>query len=84
MNYNTINAVSPIDGRYHNQTNFLDAFFSEKALIKFRLEVEVEYFIKLAETNISQLKDWKKNDSKIHINASKKILDNINHYLSRK
>ena len=65
MNYNTINAVSPIDGRYHNQTNFLDAFFSEKALIKFRLEVEVEYFIKLAETDISQLKDWKKNDNSL-------------------
>ena len=65
MNYNTINAVSPIDGRYHNQTNFLDAFFSEKALIKFRLEVEVEYFIKLAETDISQLKGWKKNDNSL-------------------
>ena len=65
MNYNTINAVSPIDGRYHNQTNFLDAFFSEKALIKFRLEVEVEYFIKLTETDISQLKGWKKNDNSL-------------------
>ena len=65
MNYNTINAVSPIDGRYHNQTNFLDAFFSEKALIKFRLQVEVEYFIKLAEADISQLKDWKKNDNSL-------------------
>ena len=65
MNYNTINAVSPIDGRYHNQTNFLDAFFSEKALIKFRLEVEIEYFIKLAETDIIQLKDWKKNDNSL-------------------
>ena len=65
MNNNSINAVSPIDGRYHNQTNFLDAYFSEKALIKFRLEVEVEYFIKLAETDISQLKDWKKNDNSL-------------------
>ena len=65
MNNNSINAVSPIDGRYHSQTNFLDAFFSEKALIKFRLEVEVEYFIKLAETDISQLKEWKKNDNSL-------------------
>ena len=65
MNNNSLNAVSPIDGRYHGQTNFLDAFFSEKALIKFRLEVEIEYFIKLAETDISQLKDWKKNDNSL-------------------
>ena len=65
MNNNSINAVSPIDGRYHGQTNFLDAFFSEKALIKFRLEVEIEYFIKLAETDIIQLKDWKKNDNSL-------------------
>ena len=65
MNNNSINAVSPIDGRYHNQTSFLNAFFSEKALIKFRLEVEIEYFIKLTETDISQLKEWKKNDNSL-------------------
>ena len=65
MNINSINAVSPIDGRYHNQTGFLDAFFSEKALIKFRLEVEIEYFIKLTENDISQLKEWKKNDNSL-------------------
>ena len=65
MNNSSINAVSPIDGRYHNQTSFLDAFFSEKALIKFRLEVEIEYFIKLTETDISQLKEWKKNDNSL-------------------
>jgi len=65
MKNNSINAVSPIDGRYHGQTNFLDVFFSEKALIKFRLEVEIEYFIKLTETEISQLKDWKKNDNSL-------------------
>ena len=47
MNNNSINAISPIDGRYYNQTHFLDEFFSEKALIKYRLTVEVEYFIKL-------------------------------------
>ena len=65
MNNSSINAVSPIDGRYHNQTSFLDAFFSEKALIKFRLEVEIEYFIKLTENDISQLKEWKKNDNSL-------------------
>ena len=61
MNNNSINAISPIDGRYSNQTSFLEEYFSEKALIRFRLEIEIEYFIKLTETDISQLKDWKKN-----------------------
>ena len=61
MNNNSINAISPIDGRYSNQTSFLEAYFSEKALIRFRLEIEIEYFIKLTETDITQLKDWKKN-----------------------
>ena len=61
MNNNSINAISPIDGRYSNQTSFLEAYFSEKALIRSRLEIEIEYFIKLTETDISQLKDWKKN-----------------------
>ena len=56
MNNNSINAISPIDGRYYSQTHFLDEFFSEKALIKYRLRVEVEYFIKLTETDINQLK----------------------------
>ena len=65
MNKNSINSISPVDGRYYNQTHFLDEFFSEKALIKFRLQVEVEYFIKLAETNIVQLKDWKKKDNSL-------------------
>ena len=63
MNNNSINAISPIDGRYYNQTHFLDEFFSEKALIKYRLTVEVEYFIKLTESNINQLSDWNKNNN---------------------
>ena len=63
MNNNSINAISPIDGRYYNQTHFLDEFFSEKALIKYRLRVEVEYFIKLTESKINQLSDWNKNNN---------------------
>ena len=58
MNKNSINAISPIDGRYSTQTDYLSEFFSEKALIKFRLKVEVEYFIKLTEIGINQLSDW--------------------------
>ena len=64
MKKNSTNAISPIDGRYSNQTTHLSEFFSEKALIKYRLKVEVEYFIKLTLTGIDQLKNWKvKNNS---------------------
>ena len=63
MNNNSINAISPIDGRYYNQTKFLDEFFSEKALIRYRLRIEVEYFIKLTESKINQLSDWNKNNN---------------------
>ena len=63
MNNNSINAISPIDGRYYNQTQFLDEFFSEKALIRYRLRIEVEYFIKLTESKINQLSDWNKNNN---------------------
>ena len=43
----SLNAISPIDGRYHSKTKSLSAYFSEKALIKYRVKVEVEYFIAL-------------------------------------
>jgi adenylosuccinate lyase len=49
MTLNPLTAVSPIDGRYHNSTKRLADFFSEYALIKYRLHVEVEYFIFLSE-----------------------------------
>ena len=66
MNKNSTNAISPIDGRYSNQTTHLSEFFSEKALIKYRLKVEVEYFIKLTLTGIDQLKNWNvKNNSSL-------------------
>ena len=66
MNKNSINAISPIDGRYSNQTTHLSEFFSEKALIKYRLKVEVEYFIKLTLTGIDRLKNWNvKNNSSL-------------------
>ena len=66
MNKNSKNAISPIDGRSSNQTTHLSEFFSEKALIKYRLKVEVEYFIKLTLTGIDQLKDWNvKNNSSL-------------------
>ncbi len=49
MNLQPLTAISPIDGRYHHQTKHLSQWFSEWALIKYRVHVEVEYFIFLAE-----------------------------------
>ena len=46
---NTLNAVSPVDGRYRSKTECLAPYFSEGALIRYRVRVEVEYFIALAE-----------------------------------
>ena len=52
---NELNAVSPIDGRYRNKTVSLAPFFSEEALIKYRVLVEIEYFITLCEVPLPQL-----------------------------
>ena len=49
MNLSPLSALSPIDGRYRNQLQHLDEYFSEYALIKYRLWVEVEYFLFMAE-----------------------------------
>ena len=65
MKINSINAISPIDGRYSNQTSNLQDFFSEKALIKYRLKIEIEYFIKLTELKIDGLKSWRKINNKL-------------------
>ena len=55
-----LNAISPIDGRYRNKTVSLSNYFSEEALIKYRVLVEVEYFISLCEIPLPQLKDINK------------------------
>ena len=52
-----LNAVSPIDGRYRNKTVSLSKYFSEEALIKYRVLVEIEYFISLCEIPLPQLQD---------------------------
>ena len=65
MKINSINAISPIDGRYSSQTSNLQDFFSEKALIKYRLKIEIEYFIKLTELKIDGLKSWRKSNNKL-------------------
>ena len=50
--YNSLLAISPIDGRYHNQLSDLSVYFSEHALIFYRVYVEIEYFIALSEQNM--------------------------------
>ncbi|WP_026838286.1 adenylosuccinate lyase [Gillisia sp. JM1] len=52
-----LSAISPIDGRYHQKTKNLSAYFSEEALIKYRVRVEIEYFISLCELPLPQLKN---------------------------
>ena len=52
-----LSAISPIDGRYHQKTKKLSAYFSEEALIKYRVRVEIEYFISLCELPLPQLKE---------------------------
>ena len=58
MSLSALTAISPIDGRYHSKANELSAFYSEAALIKYRLRVEVEYFISLCELPLPQLEDF--------------------------
>ena len=53
-----LNAISPIDGRYRSKTKLLAPYFSEEALIKYRVQVEVEYFIALCKLPLPQLKDF--------------------------
>ena len=57
MNLTTLNAISPVDGRYRRVTDQLGDYFSEAALIKYRILVEVEYFISLCELPLPQLAD---------------------------
>lgn len=55
MELNLLTAISPIDGRYRNKTDILSSYFSEYALIRYRVLVEVEYFIALCEIPLAQL-----------------------------
>jgi adenylosuccinate lyase len=60
MNLSPLQAISPVDGRYRNTTQNLSKYFSEYALIKYRVHVEIEYFIALCEAEISGLQDFDK------------------------
>lgn len=58
MSIHALKAVSPIDGRYRNHTKILQAYFSEEALIQYRIRVEIEYFIALVEQGVPQLSEF--------------------------
>ncbi len=58
MNLDILTAISPIDGRYRGKTEPLAAYFSEYALIRYRIRVEIEYFIALCELPLPQLKGF--------------------------
>lgn len=60
MELNILTAVSPIDGRYHSKTASLAPYYSEYALMKYRVRVEIEYFIALCDLPLPQLKDFDK------------------------
>lgn len=70
MQLSSLSAISPIDGRYHQVTQSLSTYFSEFALIKYRLHVEVEYFIMLGE------KKFFKNNSKLN-SQLRSIIENF-------
>ena len=61
MNLNALTALSPVDGRYRGKTEKLADYFSEYALIKYRVRVEIEYFIMLCQLPLPQLKSFDKN-----------------------
>lgn len=69
MNMNTLTAISPLDGRYFKQVEGLSSYFSEFALIKARVFIEVEYFIALCELPLPQLRGCSTN----HFNPLRKI-----------
>ena len=75
MSKKSLNAISPIDGRYSSKTENLSNFFSEKALIRYRILVEIEYFISLTEVEIPGLSNWKSSDNKLIKNIYEKFSD---------
>lgn len=73
MSLNQLNAISPIDGRYRSKVDSLANFFSEEALIKYRVMVEIEYFIALCELKLPQLPKL----SQDKVNSLRNIFENF-------
>ena len=81
MPLNSLNAISPIDGRYHEKTKNYSSYFSEYALIKYRVLIEIEYFLALSKSEISIFKDFPKelisSIRNIYIKFSKKDAEDV-------
>ena len=65
MELNFLTAISPIDGRYRHKVDELDLYFSEFGLIRYRMMVEIEYFIALCNIPLPQLIEFKKENFKV-------------------
>ena len=65
MDLNSLTAISPVDGRYRQKTEELDVYFSEFGLMKYRLMVEIEYFIALCEIPLPQLNDFSRDNFQV-------------------
>ena len=87
MTLTPLSAISPIDGRYRNTTSSLAAYFSEYALIRYRVFVEVEYFIALYKHPIPQLQNLDTNVAEklrdIYKNFNEADAENINYLIRR-
>src|SRR5210317_1506217 len=81
MPLNSLNAISPIDGRYHEKTKNYSIYFSEYALIKYRVLIEIEYFLALSKSEISVFTDFPKelisSIRNIYIKFSKKDAEEV-------
>ena len=81
MELNNLTAISPIDGRYRKQVSHVAPYFSEYGLIRYRVLIEIEYFIALCEFGIPQLKDFNKSKfaslRKIYTEFSEKDAEKI-------
>ena len=81
MPLNSLNAISPIDGRYHEKTKNYSSYFSEYALIKYRVLIEIEYFLALSKSEISIFSDFPKelisSIRNIYIKFSKKDAEDV-------
>ncbi len=74
MDLNNLTAISPLDGRYRQKAEQLDAYFSEFGLIRYRLLVEIEYFLALCDIPLPQLSDFHKENYSV----LRELYDNFN------
>jgi adenylosuccinate lyase len=74
MDLNNLTAISPLDGRYRQKAEQLDVYFSEFGLIKYRLLVEIEYFLALCDLPLPQLSDFHKENYSV----LRELYDNFN------